>query len=168
MKTFLMLELPGCIKHELCKVQRQLPTHVDLVESCKLHLTMRFLGITTEGQREEIDEGLKQLNQKRFNLSLSSVGLFDNFYKVLWCGVDGQVNELRELACQMESICQFMGKPDFTFYPHITLGRTKVRTDVSHIMVNPIEFTASTIHLTETTKTATGTVYTHFASYSLK
>lgn len=168
MKTFIMLELPGCIKYELCSVQRQLPDHVDLVEPCKLHLTLRFLGITTDEQRKVICDKLNSINLTKFNLELLSVGMFNNFYKVFWCGVGGQLDRLSELAEQVESICCCENSSEFKFYPHITLGRSKQQVDVSKITVKPVRFQATTIRCIETQKSSTGTVYKSLFCKSLR
>ena len=151
MKTFIYLELPHVIKNELRHIQKQLPSHVEPVDFDKLHLTLRFVGLATCDQQCALSDALARIDFKRFDLRLSNVGLFDNFYKVFWCGVNGQLDQLFSLAGRIESTCQLCGKADFAFYPHITLGRSRQKAEVSHILVNPVQFVASTIHLAETT-----------------
>lgn len=166
MKSFIMLELPVDIKNELRNIQTQLPQHVSCVEIDKLHLTLRFLGIVTDQQKQSVVNGLGRLSAKRFNLSLAGVGKFDNFYKVVWVGVSGQVDLLNDLTQQVESFCDFT-KFDFTFYPHITLGRSQQSIDISNIKVKPVQFQASIIHYIETRKAPTGTIYKSLFKQSL-
>ena len=156
MNTFIALELPEHVKNALCAVQAQLPSHVEKVDRAKLHLTLRFVGPVSDAQQEAICEGLRQINFTPFRLQLYAVGKFSNLNKVVWVNVDGQIEELRDLARWVGAIAKGAKS---NFYPHITLGRTKRQIDVRGFDVEPVEFIADKVQYIKADKSEGVTKY---------
>ena len=161
MNTFIALELPERVKDALCATQAQLPSHVELVERAKLHLTLRFVGQVSEAKQQAICEGLRQIHFTPFRLQLYAVGKFNNLNKVIWVNVDGQIEELRDLARWVGVITK--GAND-KFYPHITLGRTKQQIDVRGFNVEPVEFIADKVQYIKADKSEGVTKYVVLAA----
>lgn len=162
MNTFIALELPEHVKDALCATQAQLPSHVELVERAKLHLTLRFVGPVSEAKQEAICEGLRQIHFTPFALRLATVGEFNNIGKVIWVGLDGQTGELYELAKAVRQVARTV---IYSFHPHITLGRTKQQIDVRGFSVEPVEFIADKVQCIKADKSEGVTVNKPAASH---
>lgn len=140
MRTFFAIELPVTLREQIGSIQRQLRTYLRQHQAVdcfnwtapdKIHLTLRFLGETSQAQRAQLVAGLEPLvkQQQPFQLSLQRVGCFPNFRtpNVVWLGIRGAVAELQQLQQQLEELVQRVG---FTpeqrrFSPHLTIARTQ-------------------------------------------
>ena len=134
LRTFLAVELPFEVRDALCQRQealkRQLPS-ASWVRPDALHLTVKFLGATPEGDIATIKDSVVQSLRlvKPFVVEIAGLGVFPNHNapRILWAGmtvgnetfsliVEKTENTLAPLGFHKE------GKPS---HPHITLARVK-------------------------------------------
>lgn len=103
---------------------------INWVDSENMHLTLFFLGDTSDNQITEICKKLKEVlkDTKSFTFSLKGLGVFKNIHdpKVVWLGVEN-ADKLRGIK---KIIDKELVKFDFQvedreFRPHLTLGRIK-------------------------------------------
>jgi len=96
----------------------------------KLHLTMKFLGETSEGDAERLvaAANLVAARHRPLEMTLGGVGAFPNFRRarVVWIGVESEPR-LELLHHDLEVACgdagfEVEGRP---FRPHITLARVR-------------------------------------------
>ena len=142
MRTFIELELDGRTR-DYIKEQRE-GIRRSLTGACSqdcirwspignVHLTLRFLGETSAQQRAELSRSLTFLVQqwKPLNLLIRGFGCYPSMRqpKVIWLGVDGDMETLADLQSEVERIVQEAGfKPDKRhFSPHLTIARARRR-----------------------------------------
>jgi 2'-5' RNA ligase len=96
----------------------------------KLHVTLAFIGETSEGTIKDITAGLAGvcLRHKPFTFAVESMGLFKSIAdpRVIWAGITRCValNELQADTALMLSALG-IGSEERIFSPHITVGRIK-------------------------------------------
>ena len=96
-----------------------------------VHLTLRFLGDTDDGQLPALREALDHIADESgvFELSLAAVGAFPNARRprVIWVGVDETGLELSRLQKKVERAARDHGweREARSFTPHLTLGRVR-------------------------------------------
>lgn len=106
---------------------------VKWVKPGNVHLTVKFLGNLTEDQVARVSETLRTIcaGTAPFKLELGSPGVFPNLRspRILWLGLNGQLDCLEEFRNQVEKALAAQGfEPDNRpFIPHITIGRIKGR-----------------------------------------
>ena len=140
MRTFFAIELPTALHAQIGLIQRQLRNHLrdrqavdcfNWTAPDKIHLTLRFLGETTDAQCAQLGLGLAPIARRQppLHLSLQEVGCFPNFGapNVVWLGVRGEVVELQKLQRQIEDLVQRVGfvPEQRPFSPHLTIARTQ-------------------------------------------
>ncbi len=146
MRTFIAIELPAIVRAQVTLLQNQLRAQLRThhIANCfswtapeKIHLTLRFLGETTEAQCAQLAQGLAPIvaQQPPMHLALQGMGCFPNFRSpnVLWLGISGALAELGRLQMQVEHLAQASGfaaerRP---FAPHLTIAR--VQRNVDHV-----------------------------------
>lgn len=97
----------------------------------QLHLTLKFFGNVEIDKIEELksrfSEICKQFN--KFELRIEKLGAFPeiSFPRVIWLGVNGEVEKLVKLQAGLDSGLSEYGdnKEDREFKPHLTLARVK-------------------------------------------
>jgi 2'-5' RNA ligase len=102
-----------------------------------LHMTLRFLGDTSEDRldplRRRVEEGIRTV--RPFAAVLDEAGCFgpDAAPQVLWLGIGAGAAELVELSASVEAAVRSLGfaKEDKPWRPHITIARNprKARWD---------------------------------------
>ncbi|MDH3973376.1 MAG: RNA 2',3'-cyclic phosphodiesterase [Deltaproteobacteria bacterium] len=96
-----------------------------------IHLTLKFLGNINEEKVEALCAALGALRESHsfFHLSPSRVGAFPRLDRprVIWLGVEGDLDALHSLWRDVEAGCFMAGfeKEKRPFSPHLTLGRVK-------------------------------------------
>lgn len=104
------------------------------VGSNNLHLTLKFLGETSEKQVQEIITNLENMAAQvsPFSLQLNGLGYFESGRqpKVLFAGVQ-ELEEMKTLAQKIEEDFVLLGfeQEERKFNPHLTLGRIKFLKD---------------------------------------
>jgi 2'-5' RNA ligase len=129
MRTFLAINFKEEFKKKLYENFSICDENLKLVKKENLHLTLIFLGdsLNKDNISKMIDI-MKNLEFKRFKLSLSTPGIFPNLEKpkVLWLGIDEGGKELNELYSFFYSyLIKENIKIENNFLPHITIARVK-------------------------------------------
>lgn len=98
-----------------------------------IHVTLQFLGDIDASLIPDIIDALRSAvrGHDPFSIGLSDMGVFPNRKRarVLWAGVDGDIEELNSLQQKVEQNLNTLGlKGDGrSFHPHITLARLRDR-----------------------------------------
>lgn len=96
-----------------------------------IHLTLKFMGNIPAGMVDKVLEVLPSVTAKfsPFKLGISGLGAFPNLRnpRVLWAGLEGDLEELAELQAAVEEAVGDLGLPkeQRPFSPHLTLGRVR-------------------------------------------
>lgn len=134
MRLFIALELSPEARQAAAEVVSELKSSgadVKWVKPNLMHLTLKFLGETPEAQVPEIMNAVKEAcaGKTRLDLAMQGCGSFpgDKKPQVVWLGLGGQVNRLRELAQDIEARLELLGfAPERrSFKAHLTLGRLR-------------------------------------------
>lgn len=138
MRTFIAIDLSPDIKQQMRTLQRRLQSDLrplggdrllKWTTPDKVHVTLRFLGDTSEVQTRRMAEDLRRITSEMapFGLQLGGIGVFPNWprLRVLWVGVEGELAALHRLQQAVEAAAQAAGfaAEDNSFSPHITLAR---------------------------------------------
>lgn len=131
-RTFIAIELPDDLKKDVDKLivgLKQFGPDVRWVKAGNLHFTLRFLGDIDKDDVPKLSEHLNTHVSKfaPFRLRLTGLGCFPNMKRprIVWLGADGDMEMLKQLAFQVESVCRDLGysKADKPFSAHLTIGR---------------------------------------------
>lgn len=188
-RLFVAAHLPEKIKDSLItwihRIQAKFPGE-NLRYSPKenLHITLKFLGSVEEKMIPDLVSVLASSveNIEKFELQLENVGVFPNEQtpRVLWVGVSGNTERLKDLAQTIEERCADLGFPreNRPFSPHLTLIRTPKKSQKSsgHKLLQiasketfpptPL-FSVDQIHLMESILSAQGSKYIPLESFEL-
>ena len=133
-RTFVSASVPK----EILNIQSMLKSTVEpkgvkvrWVMNGKMHLTLKFIGNTTQGSIDNLNEALFNVvkSAKVINLSISGTGAFPvkGRPNVLWLGIKGDIDELKQLTVNINNSLEPLGfiteKRDFL--PHVTIARIK-------------------------------------------
>ena len=90
----------------------------------QIHLTLQFLGNISPDESERIQSGLPGL-MKPLRLRTLALGAFPTLRnpRVIWIGLDGDINELKALQAAVESVTG--RREERAFHPHLTIGRVR-------------------------------------------
>ena len=133
-RTFIAIELSAYLKQETDKLIVSLKPFcegVRWVRAANLHFTLRFLGDIEHDSVADLKQKLteKLAEYKPFSIKLSGLGCFPNMRRprVVWVGVDGDMDALKKMAYEVESACSQsgFGRADKPFSAHLTVGRIK-------------------------------------------
>jgi 2'-5' RNA ligase len=133
-RSFIAIELPDEIRHALAELQKHLKRDVAgvrWVEPASIHLTLKFLGNIPAEQVQAIGTaamGVVQ-NEPPLRVGVSGLGAFPNPRRprVIWLGIERDVEHLGRLQTRLEEVLEPLGFPreERAFRPHLTLGRVK-------------------------------------------
>ena len=130
--------MPGEIKSELQLLQSELKQveyrFIRWVASESIHLTLKFLGNVSRQMMGDISESVRKGSQgvSPFKLGIGELGVFPDMRspRVLWVGIHGDLDKLRDLQQGIDSALVPLGftveKRPFT--PHLTLARLREGT----------------------------------------
>ena len=133
-RTFLCFPVPGEVrskKNMLYSTLEGSPAQINWVKNDYLHLTLKFIGYTTESHIPKIIDTLKKItiNYKPFQLVINGTGCFPKKERprTLFLGVEGRLNILMDLVQNIENELEKINIPKDRndFFPHITLARIK-------------------------------------------
>jgi 2'-5' RNA ligase len=141
LRTFIALEFSTSTRQQLGTLIQQLsktspPRTVKWVSAEALHLTLKFLGDTTERAVPKIVTALEGLHFEPFTLTTSHLGCFPNSKqpRVIWLGFDSEsAAHLKKLNAAVEAAIAPLGFPTEArpFSPHLTLGRVRKEAGVT-------------------------------------
>ena len=188
-RAFIAVELPAELKSELAELEAQLkknsPPVVKWVDPNSIHITLKFLGETSEDSIDELMLAIEEAAQEMrpFQLEVREVGAFPNLERVqvLWVGVKGELEKIIQLQKNIETNTEQLGfrRESRTFSPHLTLGRVrdearpyerqrlgKLLADTPFIALHNVDVNA--VNLMKSQLTPTGPIYTCLGSVKLK
>lgn len=133
-RTFVSVSVPK----EIVNIQSMLKSTVEpkgvkvrWVMNGKMHLTLKFIGNTTQGSIDNLNEALFNVvkSAKVINLSISGTGAFPvkGRPNVLWLGIKGDIDELKQLTVNINNSLEPLGfiTEKREFLPHVTIARIK-------------------------------------------
>ena len=145
LRVFVAIELPDDVKRIVAdaidSLRRERIDNLRLVRPEGVHLTLKFLGDIGVDRVPAVEDAMAQAvaafsSERRsdntpsapFRLTLGATGVFPNANRarVLWIGVDGDMQALRSLQAQVENALIATGFPSERqqrFNPHLTVGR---------------------------------------------
>lgn len=143
-RTFIAIELDKELQENLARLQGRLrqqvaPGSVRWVRPEGIHLTLKFLGDTSEEQIEQVKEVLARAAGEvaPFEFTVGGLGSFPNTRRprVVWVGVHEPTGALRRLRDAVEKYVAPLGFPTEKrrFSPHLTLGRVHRRASKSEV-----------------------------------
>ena len=125
-RTFIALDLPGKMRHDLAKVQNDIKEKdlfvANFTSIQNLHLTLKFLNELDEETIVKVKEKLKQIRAPKFTAKVSKYGVFTpSFIKIVWAKLDGADELQKDIDEQLKDLFE----PEHRFMSHITLFRVK-------------------------------------------
>jgi len=177
-RAFLAVDPPQEVLNEVGRIQNSFKKTVrgDIrwVRPEGIHLTLKFFGYVSETDIANISEVVKNniVNVKPFMLNIRSVGVFPsiNRARVLWLGIDGDIDVLIKLQKSIDTELQKYGfeMENRSFSPHLTIARIKEPKGLiglAKIMEKSEEYTAGSfsiggLNLFKSTLTPKGAIYT--------
>jgi 2'-5' RNA ligase len=146
-RVFISVSVPK----EIVSIKEMLKSTIDTrgikiswVRDGKMHLTLRYIGNTTEESIDSINNAIHDLigDTPIINLSISGTGSFTNrdIANTLWVGINGEIDKLDELVLKLNEKLKPLGYPTEKreFFPHITIARInpnqKKKPDISNFL----------------------------------
>ncbi|MGZ4855375.1 MAG: RNA 2',3'-cyclic phosphodiesterase [Candidatus Angelobacter sp.] len=133
MRIFIALDIPASVRARLTKYMeraRLLAPEARWARVEGLHVTLKFVGATSESRLGELKTALASVKAAPFVVRFTGVGCFPNAKaaRVFWAGVDGGDN-LPRLASTIDAALEKLGFTRETkpYHPHLTLARTSSR-----------------------------------------
>jgi 2'-5' RNA ligase len=188
-RTFVAIELDEALLKVLHQVQGELKRapvarQARWVSPAGIHLTLKFLGDISSDRIPEITQAIERgcRSSAPFRISLSTAGFFPNAHRlrVVWVGVDGDVQMLLQLQRAVESELNALGfAPEGRgFQPHLTLARMRdyahpaereeMAKRINTVQVDThAEMQVREVHLIRSELRPTGAVYTSLAAVPL-
>lgn len=133
-RAFLAVDLPESYQAGLRLVQdylRHSRADVRWTAVAGIHLTLKFFGEIDEPLVDALAAAAARVGRATptFTLGVKGVGVFPNLNspRVIWLGLSGQTEVLRELVHGLEQAFAPLGFPPEKrpFTPHLTLGRVR-------------------------------------------
>jgi 2'-5' RNA ligase len=115
------------------ELEKSIPNGVRWVQPHRIHLTVKFLGNVSNSALDDILAAIEQASNDfqdgNFNLNLLGLGVFPNRSRprVLWAGVQGNLDSLEKLHHAVDSAVSRLGfsLDQGPYRPHLTLGRPR-------------------------------------------
>lgn len=128
MRLFIGIPLAPAVTERLAGVRNRLERVGDNLRWSSpesWHITLQFLGATSETQYACVVEHLQQISARSLKIGLGSLGFFDRagvFFADVQ--VSPQLASLQRFVTHTTSLCGFVPE-DRPYHPHITLARGK-------------------------------------------
>jgi 2'-5' RNA ligase len=136
-RAFISIDLPEDIKTNLTRLQNILKagnySWLRWVKPEGIHLTLKFLGDVSSDKIDEITMAINDAVRGTgpFSLHIEGTGVFPNLKRiqVVWVGLDGDLDILRNLQQRVEDNMEILGYPaeGREFTPHLTLARVRLQ-----------------------------------------
>jgi 2'-5' RNA ligase len=135
MRAFVAVPTPTSLRTRLSAIQEELGPRlsgVRFVRPESIHLTLRFLGETSQGQARDLEGRLRAAAAAcpRASAPIGGLGLFPErgSPRVLWVAVSLSEPALAlQRACEAAAVSVGFPPEERPFRPHLTLGRWKDR-----------------------------------------
>jgi len=129
MRLFVALDLDPQIRDAIASFMnevRRLAADVRWVQPESLHVTLKFIGERPDAKVNDIENALRGISAKAFQLSFRGSGFFpsEKSARVFWIGIEADA-ALAELAAKVEPSLVPLGieAEKRAFNPHLTLAR---------------------------------------------
>jgi 2'-5' RNA ligase len=141
-RTFIAIELPKTVQDGLVQLQARLKKEkppVRWVAPDKIHVTLHFLGEIPPAEVEAISAMTVRVvaGAAPFEIEATGTGVFPNSNRprVIWVGIDGDMEKLEALHARLGRELEALGFPleKRPFSPHLTLGRVRDRSSLSEV-----------------------------------
>jgi 2'-5' RNA ligase len=178
MRIFIAVNLSTAVKDKinaLIENLKLLDPKIKWVTKENLHLTLKFLGETSEEVVAKIGRALSQATQAtgEFEIKIKGIGTFS---RVIWAAVENGKAPLEKLYAEVEAAAETAGfkRENRPFAAHITLGRIKekaspaLRTKIGQL--KEIDLGADmvkTVAIIKSNLTRQGPVYENIADINL-
>lgn len=151
-RAFIAVPLPKTAADAIGALQEQLKRpgrSMRCVPAENIHLTLRFFGDIEPSEVPRIERAMAVAADtfEPVALCVRGMGCFPNVRKarVLWAGISGEVNRLRELHARLETALADAGMPGDgrPFKGHLTMARIKTpptSTEMLDIIENHADF----------------------------
>lgn len=176
MRLFIALPLPREIEESLGKIifvlKQKGGGRIKWVAPKNIHLTVKFLGETSEEKLEGIKNAIEQISKKYkvAECAVDKVGAFPDLVRprVIWAGLSGDIETLQAIVDDIEEGMAALGFPreEKRFKPHLTLGRVKENYGLGELVsyikgytMAPEHFRMETLVLFKSTLTPKGPIY---------
>lgn len=175
MRIFAGIQLAEAVRERITaelKPFMAIANSIRWTESRHIHLTLKFIGETSEAKTELVREALRgaTIPAAPFTLKITGFGKFpagDDLH-IFWAGVEDSP-QLQELFAGIEAALAPLGVARETrpFSPHLTLGRNKARYNFKTLFellaakqdVSLAEFTVASFQLFSSQLTPGGPLY---------
>jgi RNA 2',3'-cyclic 3'-phosphodiesterase len=180
MRAFIAIDLPYETKQEIIKIQKELEKENlftgKLTEEENLHLTLKFLGETSENEIEEIKELLGEIKFDKFKVHLSDIGVFSpSFIKIIWIKLEGP--GVFNLQKKIDETLIDLFTPEVKFMSHITIARVKqikdkeklinfLKIEEENLKKKKIDFKIDKFYLKKSELLKKGPLYTNIEEYN--
>jgi 2'-5' RNA ligase len=133
-RAFIAVDLPETVRVFLAELQETIKSYevpVKWVRPQNIHLTLKFLGDTDTAQTARIVAAMTLAAKDCPGVSLTAkdIGVFPDLKRprVVWAGVNGQLEILKNLQRTLDDHLAGLGFPKDrrTFSAHLTMGRVK-------------------------------------------
>lgn len=181
MRLFVAIPIGDDIREALGRFRTELSGRdetVRWVASHLLHITLKFLGETSEGDVAGIQTALETVRCQPFDITVCGLGFFPNerAARVFWAGLEAE--PLPSLVDAVEASLRPLGVPaePRPFRPHLTIARSRQDRPMSRAFQTATEgargrvwgrFRAEEFSLYRSELQSTGPRYTVLRSYPL-
>lgn len=131
MRCFVAFDLPRPVCNHLAKVTAPLRDRFDVrwVPPEQMHATVLFAGEVDRGGVDALAGLVESVDSTAPTLALQPMGVFPprGIPRVVWVGLGGDVDALRQTRDRFEQAAEPLGVPreKRAFTPHVTLARVK-------------------------------------------
>ncbi|MBN1857254.1 MAG: RNA 2',3'-cyclic phosphodiesterase [Dehalococcoidia bacterium] len=188
-RAFVAIELPTDLKKGLSVIidglKRNSYAPVKWVGVSGIHLTLKFLGQLPVTRIEEVQRAVTAActGTGPLRLQITTLGSFpgNSQPRVIWAGLDGEVEKLSELASRIDTSITALGFPRESrpFTPHLTLGRVRpeaaarARSELGQVVLSErqptgLSFVATGVSLMQSYLKPQGAMYTCLCSIPLR
>jgi RNA 2',3'-cyclic 3'-phosphodiesterase len=170
MRCFVAIDIPEKLKNKIVEIQSHLPEfNGKTTEFENLHLTLKFLGWINEEMVSKIENQLKKINLKRFEITMDSIGIFSD--RIIWLNA----TNCNELQKEVDDKLKNLFEKENRFMGHLTIARIKgvedkkkFRLEIKKIKIPKMKFIAKDFNLKESKLTRKGPIYSNLEAYNLE
>lgn len=172
-------EARRAVEKYISELKREFPNvKVGWEKAEKLHLTLKFLGDSDERQIGKIFGIVESISRSnsvlKFQIANPNAFPASRNARVLWLGVEGDVEKLQKINSVLENECEKLGfKKNKKFKPHLTIGRIRELKNSDDLIekhlankFEPARFEVSSIVIYESELQPTGSVYRKLKEFS--
>lgn len=142
MRCFIAIRFPDEVNRELSRQIDYLAgtgAAVRWVKAENLHVTLKFLGDVQDHEVQDVHRALSRVSCPPMSLSVCGLGCFppSRRPRVVWAGLEGDVDRLVSLAADIEQQVAPLGYPpeERGFRAHLTIGRVKGQRNIDALML---------------------------------